>query len=66
MVTVDILAFPSPIKPAILKRLTDAGWTPDQIMLLPSHSHTSIDMSAINPKNVFGVPQIGIYQPNTG
>ena len=30
-------------------------------MLLPSHSHTSIEMNAINPLNTFKVPQIGIY-----
>jgi neutral/alkaline ceramidase-like enzyme len=63
MVTADILAFPPPFKPALVERLSGAGWTSDQIMLLPSHSHTSIDMSAINRKNVFGVKQIGIYQP---
>ena len=63
LVTADILAFPPPFKPALVERLSGAGWTSDQIMLLPSHSHTAIDMSAINPKNVFGVKQIGIYQP---
>ena len=34
-----------------------------QILLLPSHSHTSIEMNAINPANTFDVPQIGIYNP---
>jgi neutral ceramidase len=63
LVTADVLAFPPPVKPAVVERLAKAGWTADQIMLLPSHSHNSIDMSAINPNNVFGVPQIGIYQP---
>lgn len=63
LVTADVLAFPPPVKPAIAERLSDAGWKSDQIMLLASHSHTSIDMSAINPANVFGVPQIGIYDP---
>ncbi len=62
IVTADILAFPPPIKPAVVKRLADAGVACDELMLLPSHSHTSIDMSAINPGNVFGIPQIGIYQ----
>ena len=63
MVTADILAFPPPFKAAMVERLSGAGWTSDQIMLLPSHSHTSIDMSAINSKNIMGVKQIGIYQP---
>ena len=30
-------------------------------MLLPSHSHTSIDMSALNPANTFQIPQIGLF-----
>lgn len=63
LVTADVLAFPPPIKPAVVKKLAEAGVACDQVMLLPSHSHTSIDMSAINPGNVFGIPQIGIYQP---
>ena len=63
LVTADVLGFPPPVKPAITERLSAAGWKSDQIMLLASHSHTSIDMSAINPGNVFGVPQIGIYHP---
>ncbi len=63
LVTADVLAFPPPIKPALVKRLAEAGVACDQLMLLPSHSHTSIDMSAINPGNVFGIPQIGVYQP---
>lgn len=63
LVTADALAFPPPIKPAVVRRLAEAGVVCDEVMLLPSHSHTSIDMSAIHPGNVFGIPQIGIYQP---
>ena len=62
LVTADILAFPSAIKTAVLGKLTDAGWKPDQIMLLPSHSHTSIEMNAINPMNLLRIPQIGLFQ----
>jgi hypothetical protein len=60
LVTVDIVGFPPPLKDALVERLGD-GWTKHQLMLLPSHSHTSIDMSAINPANRFNIPQIGIY-----
>jgi len=55
VVTADVLGFPPAFKPALVGRLSEAGWTADQIMLLPSHSHSSIDISAINPANVFGV-----------
>ena len=61
LVTADIVGFPPPIKPALVERLAPTGWTNEQIMLLPSHSHTSIEMNAINPANTFQVPQIGIY-----
>ncbi|HUT89167.1 MAG TPA: neutral/alkaline non-lysosomal ceramidase N-terminal domain-containing protein [Thermoguttaceae bacterium] len=63
LVTADVLGFPPGFKTALVERLADAGWTADRILLLPSHSHTSIDLNAINPRNVFGVPQIGVYQP---
>ncbi len=63
LVTVDIVGFPPAVKPALIERLAGGGWTKDQIMLLPSHSHTSIEMNAINPVNTFQVPQIGIHSP---
>ncbi len=61
VVTADILGFPPAFKPALLAQLAGDGWTANQILLLPSHSHTSIDMNAINPVNVFGLKQVGIY-----
>jgi hypothetical protein len=60
IVTVDIVGFPPTLKPALIERLAGA-WSPGQIMLLASHSHTSIEMNAINPLNTFQVPQLGIY-----
>ena len=63
VVTVDIVGFPPAVKPALVERLADSGLTKDQLLLLPSHSHTSIEMNAINPANTFDIPQIGIYNP---
>jgi hypothetical protein len=63
LVTADIVGFPPPVKPALVERLADAGWTKDLLMLLASHSHTSIEMNAINPANTFQIPQIGIHSP---
>ncbi len=63
LVTCDLLGLTPPVKQEIVKRLSDDGWTADQIMLLPSHSHASIEMHAINPNNIFGIPQIGIHDP---
>ncbi len=63
IVTIDILGLPSNVKPDLLKRIAGKGWSGENIMLLPSHSHGSLEMAAINSKNVFRVPQIGIFQP---
>ncbi len=63
LVTADIVGFPPTLKPALVERLSDAGWTKENMMLLASHSHTSIEMNAINPQNTFQVPQLGIFNP---
>jgi hypothetical protein len=61
VVTADALAFPPQFKAAVVKRLADQGWTSERILLLPSHSHTSIDMMALHPGNEFGIPQVGVF-----
>ena len=61
LVTVDIVGLPPTLKPTLLTRLAAGGWTSAQLMLLASHSHTSIEMNAINPANTFQVPQLGLY-----
>jgi len=63
LVTADLLGFPPAVKPTLVGRLEADGWAAEQIMLLASHSHTSIEMNAINPANTFNLPQIGIYNP---
>ena len=51
LVTADILAFPPGFKTLVMDRLSADGWSSDQIMLLPSHSHTSFDMMTLHPGN---------------
>ena len=60
IITVDIVGFPPTLKPELIERL-GGGWTAGQVMLLASHSHTSIEMNAINPLNTFAIPQLGVY-----
>ncbi|HVU89558.1 MAG TPA: neutral/alkaline non-lysosomal ceramidase N-terminal domain-containing protein [Pirellulales bacterium] len=60
IVTIDIVGLPPTLKPELIERLA-GDWATGQVMLLPSHSHTSVEMNAINPRNTFQVPQIGIY-----
>lgn len=62
-VTADVLGFPPTFKPALVSRLKELGVTVDELLLLPSHSHTSIDLMALNPNNTFAIPQIGVFHP---
>jgi len=61
LVTADVLAFPPGFKAAVVEALAGAGWKSEHLLLLPSHSHTSIDMSALHTKNTLGIPQIGVF-----
>ena len=63
VVTMDLLGLPPNVKPQIVGQLDDPSWSEENIMLLPSHSHTSLEMFALNDKNVFDMPPIGIFQP---
>jgi hypothetical protein len=63
LLTADLLGFAPPVKPDVVKRLAGEGWSTEQIMLLPSHSHTAIEMNALNPRNTLKIPQIGIHDP---
>jgi hypothetical protein len=61
IVTADLLAFPPGFRKAIAAGLAD-GWQSDQLLLLASHTHTGLDLMALNPKNSFRIPELGIYQ----
>jgi hypothetical protein len=63
LVTADVLAFPPQFKAAVIERLASEGWSADQVLLLPSHTHTSIDMMALHPDNRFAIPQVGVFHP---
>lgn len=60
LLTADILGFPPTFKQALIQRLGE-DWKSEQIMLLPSHSHTSIEMNAIHRKNILGNKQLGVF-----
>ncbi len=64
IITMDILGFPPNIRPMIIEKLNGYGWSKENILLLPSHAHTSLEMFAINNKNIFGMAAIGIFQPD--
>ena len=61
VVTADMIGFPPTFKPEIVQELADSQFTLENLLLLPSHSHTSIEMNAFHPGNSYNIPQIGIY-----
>ena len=63
IVTMDILGLPPNVKPAVVKKLADKGWRMENMLFLPSHAHTSLEMMALNDRNIFNIPNIGIFQP---
>lgn len=63
IVTMDILGIPPNVRPMVIDKLADTAWTAENILLLPSHAHTSLEMFALNDKNLFNMPAIGIFQP---
>ena len=63
IITLDILGLPTNVKTDLLKKFPASGWSKENTMLLPSHSHGSLEMSALNSRNKLGIPQIGIFQP---
>jgi neutral ceramidase len=62
IVTLDILGLPPNVKPQVIEKLNQEAWTEENIMFLPSHSHTSLEMFALNDKNIFNLAPIGIFQ----
>lgn len=63
IVTADVLAFPPGLRDAVAQELAGDGWLPEDLLLLASHSHTSFDLMALNPKNTFKLAPLGIYHP---
>ncbi|HQR08645.1 MAG TPA: neutral/alkaline non-lysosomal ceramidase N-terminal domain-containing protein [Gemmatales bacterium] len=62
IVTADSLCFPYPIRQAVMAKLKENNVNVDEVLILPSHTHTSFDLFALHPKNIYRIPQIGIYQ----
>ncbi len=61
LVTLDLLGVPRSLRDAVLARLDGTGIGSDNLMLSASHTHASVEMNALNDKNVFGIPNIGIF-----
>lgn len=61
-VTLDVVGLPPTVKPLVVKQLQGTGWNENNILLLPSHSHSSLEMLAMNDKNIFDNAAIGIFQ----
>jgi neutral ceramidase len=64
IMTLDLIGIPPNVKIDLVKRIPGMGWSVENIMLLPSHSHGSLAMAALNSKNLLNNPNLGIYQPD--
>jgi neutral ceramidase len=63
IITLDLLGIPSNVKSDLIKRVHGMGWGLENMMFLPSHSHGSLEMAALNSKNLLNNPNLGIFQP---
>jgi len=63
IITLDLLGLPENVKSDLLKRVPGMGWCMENMMLLPSHSHGSLEMASLNSKNQLNNPNLGIFQP---
>lgn len=63
IITLDILGLPANVKSDLVKRVSGLGWSMENMMFLPSHSHGSLEMAALNSKNLLNNPNLGIFQP---
>jgi hypothetical protein len=61
LVTTDLLGIPRSLRDEIVKRLDGTGIGSDNLLLSASHSHASVEMNAMNSRNVFDNKAIGIY-----
>lgn len=61
LVTLDLLGVPRSLRDEIVKRLEGTGIGSDNLLLSASHSHASVEMNAMNSRNVFDNKAIGIY-----
>lgn len=61
LVTLDLLGIPRSLRDEVLKRIDGTGIGSDNLMLAASHTHASVEMNALNAQNVFGIPNIGIF-----
>jgi hypothetical protein len=46
IISLDLLGIPNNFKTDLIKRIADRGWSVENMMLLPSHSHGSFEMGA--------------------
>lgn len=61
LVSVDIVGIVRPLRDEVLRRIGGTGITSGNLMMAASHTHASVEMNALHSGNVFGIPNIGIY-----
>jgi len=61
LVTCDLIGIVRPLREQVLARIKETGITSDNLMMSASHTHASVEMNALHSGNIFGIPNIGIF-----
>ena len=61
VVTLDIVGVPGSVKHFLVEKLRSDGFGAENVLLLPSHSHAGLEMTALNHRNTLKNTAIGIF-----
>ncbi|MCS7263894.1 MAG: neutral/alkaline non-lysosomal ceramidase N-terminal domain-containing protein [Armatimonadetes bacterium] len=61
IVGTDLLFVNEPLRQAVLERISETGIGDDSLLLAATHSHSAPEAMAMNKRNIFQNPRIGIF-----
>jgi len=64
LVSTDLCFIPAGVKEAVLKQVgPETGLDANTLLLAATHCHSAPEAMALNPRNVFSNPRVGIFDP---
>ncbi|MCS7187181.1 MAG: neutral/alkaline non-lysosomal ceramidase N-terminal domain-containing protein [Armatimonadota bacterium] len=61
IVSTDLLFISEPLRQAVLQKIAETGIGDDSLFLTATHSHSAPEAMAMNKRNIFQNPRIGIF-----
>lgn len=61
IVGTDLLFVSEPLRQAVLERISETGISDDSLFLTATHSHAAPEAMAMNKRNIFQNPRIGVF-----